>query len=79
MKNIIITNEMYTEFIKNAFKTEGYEVSDADLQSKALEYARQYGYQTATAYINAVGEEYIRNQIVLDYAMDLILEKAVIK
>lgn len=60
-------------------KTEGYEVSDADLQSKALEYARQYGYQTATAYINAVGEEYIRNQIVLDYAMDLILEKAVIK
>ena len=28
MKNIIITNEMYMEAIKNAIKTEGYKVAD---------------------------------------------------
>ena len=28
MKNTIITNEMYTEFIKNAIETEGYKVAD---------------------------------------------------
>lgn len=28
MKNTIITNEMYTEFIKNTIATEGYKVAD---------------------------------------------------
>ena len=28
MKNIIITNEMYIEAIKNAIKIEGYKVAD---------------------------------------------------
>jgi hypothetical protein len=28
MTNMIITNEMYTEFIKNTIETEGYKVAD---------------------------------------------------
>ena len=36
MKNIIITNEMYMEAIKNAIKTEGYKVADT-MNKMALE------------------------------------------
>lgn len=28
MKNVIITNEMYIEFIKNTIKSEGWKVAD---------------------------------------------------
>lgn len=40
MKTMTITNEMYTEFIKNAIETEGYKVADIAnkmaLETKAI-------------------------------------------
>lgn len=60
-------------------KKEGYTVSNEDLQNSAKKYADEYGYTSAEKYIAAVGEDAVRDQAVLDYAIDTVLKNAVEK
>lgn len=60
-------------------KAEGYTVSDADLQTSAQKYASKYGYTSADKYLAAVGEDAARDQVILDFAENTVLEKAVAK
>jgi trigger factor len=60
-------------------KKEGYTVSNEDLQNSAKMYADKYGYTSAEKYIAAVGKDAVRDQAVLDYAINIVLENAVEK
>lgn len=57
-------------------KAEGYTLSEEDFDARAKENAKQYGYSDPTTYINANGREQLENQFILDYAVELVIEKA---
>lgn len=58
-------------------KAEGYAVTDDIITETATTYAAQYGYSTADDYIEAVGKDAVRDQAVLDYAVELVVSSAV--
>lgn len=58
-------------------KAENYRVTDEILNEKAAAYATQSGYTNASDYIAKIGEDAVKDQIVLDYAVDLVVEAAV--
>lgn len=58
-------------------KAEGYTVTEEDYTAAVEEYAAAAGYSSADQYIEAVGEDAIRDQVVLDYAVDLVVENSV--
>lgn len=57
-------------------KAEGYAITEEIISETATEYAAQYGYSTADDYIKAVGKDAVRDQAVLDYAVELVLANA---
>lgn len=76
----------YAENIVNAqlvayaiAKAEGYAPTEEDIQKAAATYATQNGYENAAAYIKAVGEDAAKDQVVLDYAIDLVVKNSVQK
>lgn len=56
-------------------KAENYIVTDEVYNDSIEKYAAEAGYSESN-YVSAVGENNIKNQIVLDYAVDLVLENA---
>ncbi len=60
-------------------KAEGYQVTDEELTEKATNFATSAGYSSVDDYINSIGKESIKDQIVLDYATNLAMENAVAK
>lgn len=60
-------------------KAEGYTLTDEIVTETATEYAAQYGYSSADDYIEAVGKDAVRDQAVLDYAVELVVANAVAK
>ena len=60
-------------------KAEGFEVTDKVFEESVKKYAADAGYSDADKYIAAVGSDAIKDQIVLDYAMDLVITNAKVK
>lgn len=58
-------------------KAEGYTVPQEVYQQKAKEYASASGYSNVDQYIAAVGEDTIKDQAVMDYAVDLVVSNAI--
>lgn len=58
-------------------KAEGYAVTDEIFDATATEYAAKYGYSVVEDYIQAVGEDAVADQAILDFAVDLVIETAV--
>lgn len=58
-------------------KAEGYAITDKIFDEKSAKYATSAGYEDTASYITAIGEDPIRDQIALDFAVDLVLENAV--
>ncbi len=57
-------------------KAEGFAADDAFINKSATAYASQYGYSTADKYISAVGKDAVRDQAMLDYAVELVIKNA---
>ncbi len=57
-------------------KAEGYKITEKLINESATQYAAQYGYSSAEKYINKVGKDAVRDQAVLDYAVDLVVANA---
>lgn len=71
------TNIVKSQLVAYAIaKAEGYTPSEEDVQKSAEEYASANGYTSTETYIKAVGEDAVKDQVVLDYAVDLVVEKA---
>ncbi len=72
----VATSQMVAYAIADA---EGFTVSEELFQETAKEYATSSGYSDVAKYIKEVGENPIRDQAVMDYAVELVLENAVAK
>lgn len=72
----VVTSQLAAYAIADA---EGYTVTDEVYQQKAKEYAASAGYTDVNQYIAAVGETPIKDQAVMDYAVDLVVSNAVEK
>lgn len=57
-------------------KAEGFTITDEVFDTSVKQYAADAGYTDTDQYIKAVGEDAINDQIVLDYAMDLVITNA---
>ncbi len=57
-------------------KAEGYTVTEEIFDESVKKYAADAGYSDSAKYVSAVGEDAIKDQIVLDYAMDLVITNA---
>ena len=57
-------------------KAEGFTVTEDIFDATAATYATSSGYATPEKYIDAVGKDAVRDQALLDYAVDLVLENA---
>lgn len=57
-------------------KAEGFKVTDKVFEESVKKYAADAGYSDADQYVAAVGSDAIKDQIVLDYAMDLVIANA---
>lgn len=73
---VMATNFMVAYAIANQ---EGFAVSDELFDEKATEYATAEGFTDVNKYIKEEGKDAICDQIILDYAVDLVLENAVAK
>ncbi len=60
-------------------KAEGFKVTDAIYQETAQKFATSAGYSDSAKYIAEVGEQPIRDQAVMDYAVELVVNSAVAK
>ena len=60
-------------------KQEGFVVTDAIYQQTAQEFATAAGYSDPGKYIAEIGEQPIRDQAVMDYAVNLVVDSAVKK
>lgn len=58
---------------------EGYAPTEEEIQKSAVTYAAQNGYADADAYIKAIGKDSAKDQVVLDYAIDLVVNNSVEK
>ncbi len=74
--NNIVTAQLVAYAIADA---EGYAPTEEDIQKAAATYASQNGYADGAAYIKAVGEDAAKDQVVLDYAIDLVVKNSVQK
>lgn len=70
----VVTSQLAAYAIANA---EGYTLTDELYQQKAKEYATASGYTDVSQYIAAVGEDPIKDQAIMDYAVDLVVSNAV--
>ena len=70
----VVTSQLAAYAIANA---EGYTVTDEIYQQKAKEYATASGYTDVNQYIAAVGEDPIKDQAVMDYAVDFVVANAI--
>lgn len=57
-------------------EAEGYQVSDEEFNATAKEFAEASGYDDIDEYVKLVGEDPIRDQIVMDYAVNVVTENA---
>ena len=57
-------------------KAENFTITDEIFQKKAEEYAKQASFTDVQKYIDTLTEEVVRDQIMLDYAVDFVLENA---
>ena len=60
-------------------KAEGFTVTDEVFDESVKKYASDAGYSDIDKYVDAVGEDAIKDQIILDYAMDLVIANAKVK
>ncbi len=58
---------------------EGYAVTDEVFEKKSVEYATSNGYGDVDKYIKAVGKAAVRDQIILDFAIDLVVKESKVK
>lgn len=72
----VATSQMAAYAIAHA---EGFTVSEELYQATAEEYATASGYTDVGKYIKEVGENPIRDQVVMDYAVQLVVDNAVAK
>lgn len=70
----VVTSQLAAYAIANA---EGYTITDELYQQKAKEYATASGYTDVNQYIAAVGEDPIKDQAIMDYAVDLVVSNAI--
>ena len=56
---------------------EGYTISDEEFDKVSKEYAAASGYSDEVeSYVKAVGEDMIRDQMVMDFAINFVTENA---
>lgn len=58
---------------------EGFSVSEELFNETAKRYASSNGFTDVNKYVDKVGKEPIRDQVVMDYAVQLVLDNAVVK
>lgn len=60
-------------------EAEGYSVPDKEFNEKAAKMAAAAGYSDVTTYLSNVGRDRLYDQFILDFAVNTVLENAVIK
>lgn len=55
---------------------EGYTMTEEEFNARAKEYATAFGYSDPSTYINANDRELMEDQFMLDYILELVVEKA---
>jgi trigger factor len=63
-------------------KAEGYEITEEIFAAKTALYAQENGFQNTSPYLKSLGEngeELMRNQIVMEFAIDTVVKNAIAK
>ena len=67
-----------TMIIKEIAELENIKLTDDVYDTKAVEYAESYGYEDVASFVEANGEETVRETILAELVMDFIVENAII-
>lgn len=71
----VVKNAM---IIKEIAKTEGLEPTDEVYEEKIAEYAESYGYDDTESFLEAYGEDTVKDAILAEVVMDFIIDNATI-
>lgn len=66
------------ELVVKAISTiEGIEVTDDEFQAKAVEMAKEYGYESTEEFLNEADVKYLKNEMLIDKVMDFLVAESV--
>ncbi len=71
----VVKNAM---IIKEIAKAESLEPTDEEYATKTAEYAESYGYEDTESFLNAYGEDTVKEAILAEVVMDYIIDNATI-
>ncbi len=70
----MVENRLVAQAIADA---EGFSLTDALFEERAAAFAAKAGYSDTKKYIDAIGKDIVNDQILLDYARNVVVENAI--